>query len=176
MDELIPIPLDGQTPSEKTGENKPVPVVEENKPLTLAALLGKEPQTFASLNKKYPNLKPWQKGGPSPNPGGRPKKLPFTERIGELADAPLPKDIAKKLGLKKGATWADGLVLKQFREALTKGSTAAFRELREAVEGTTPRRPDLLPEIREVIVKVVYDNGEGVKASVELTDLNPPHD
>jgi hypothetical protein len=34
---------------------------------------------------QFQNLKPWQKGCPSPNPGGRPRNKPFTEAIKKAA-------------------------------------------------------------------------------------------
>jgi hypothetical protein len=37
------------------------------------------------------NLRPWKPGDPSPNPGGRPKKRPVTDRYYERGEGPLPE-------------------------------------------------------------------------------------
>jgi hypothetical protein len=82
------------------------------------------------------NLRPyqWKKGGPSPNPGGRPRKAPISEAYAQHVGKPLPDDIRSKLRLPKGATWADAIALGQLRSAV-KGSTPAAREIADRIEG-----------------------------------------
>src|SRR5215469_2856782 len=43
------------------------------------------------------NLKPWRKGCPSPNPGGRPKKLPYHDAALIFANTPAPEIVVLKL-------------------------------------------------------------------------------
>ena len=139
---------------------EPAPAVEAPKVEIL-------PNGLPALHPGMKNLKPFQKGKPSANPSGRPKKLPFTDRIAAFAETKLPKEVQQKLGLPKGATWADACVLRQFREAVAHGNTAAFRELRESVEGCTPRRPDLGvggdgDGRKEIVIRVSYDSTDSV--------------
>src|ERR1051326_6647000 len=76
------------------------------------------------------NLRPymWQKGQPSPNPGGRPRKAPISEAYKDLIGEPLPDDMRSRLKLPEGATWAHALALGQLRSAV-KGNTPAAREI-----------------------------------------------
>jgi hypothetical protein len=82
------------------------------------------------------NLRPyrWQKGQPSPNPGGRPKKAPISDAYAHHVGEPLPDDIRSKLKLPKGATWADAMALGQLRSAV-KGNTVAAKEIADRIEG-----------------------------------------
>jgi hypothetical protein len=82
------------------------------------------------------NLKPyrWQKGQPSPNPGGRPKKAPISDAYTHHVGMPLPDDIRSKLRLPKGATWADAMALGQLRSAV-RGNTVAAKEIADRIEG-----------------------------------------
>lgn len=82
------------------------------------------------------------KPGQSGNPGGRPKKLPISERYAAVAEAGLPDDLRRQMKLRKGATWGDALAISQFRAAI-KGRTDAAREIREAVEGKASLRLEL---------------------------------
>lgn len=82
---------------------------------------------------------PWKLGCPSPNPGGRPKKNPISDRYAELAETPLPENIRKIMKLGRGATYADALALSQFQAGI-KGRTEAAREVREAIEGKASQR------------------------------------
>ena len=51
-------------------------------------------RTTANPHPKLENLAPpWKKGGPSPNPGGRPKKRRWTESYHFQADQPLPEEV-----------------------------------------------------------------------------------
>jgi hypothetical protein len=84
----------------------------------------------------------WKKGGPSPNPGGRPKKAPVTAAYTELIREPLPDDIRAKLKLPRGATWAHALALGQLRSAV-KGNTPAAKEIADRIEGRTPQAMEL---------------------------------
>ena len=58
----------------------------------------------------------WQKGDPSLNPGGRPRKLPVSDRLREILEMPLPTLLHAKLetaiggqALPKKLTFGDGV-------------------------------------------------------------------
>ena len=82
------------------------------------------------------NLRPymWQKGQPSPNPGGRPKRAPISEAYARQIGKPLPDELRRKLGLPRDATWADAMALGQMRSAV-KGNTVAAKEIADRIEG-----------------------------------------
>jgi hypothetical protein len=76
----------------------------------------------------------WQKGQPSPNPGGRPKRAPISDAYARHVENPLPDDLRRKLRLPKGASWADAMALGQLRSAV-KGNTVAAKEIADRIEG-----------------------------------------
>jgi hypothetical protein len=82
---------------------------------------------------------PWKKGCPSPNPGGRPKKNPISDRYAEVAETPVPERVRKIMKLRRGATHGDAIAFSQARAAI-KGRTDAAREFREAIEGKAAQR------------------------------------
>ena len=84
------------------------------------------------------NLKPFPPGR-SANPGGRPKRLPISDRYRDHAEQILPERIRAQFDLPKDATWGDMIVLSQFMQA-AKGKTDATREIREAIEGKALQR------------------------------------
>jgi Family of unknown function (DUF5681) len=91
------------------------------------------------------NLRPaWQKGDPSPNPSGRPIRLPITDMYRRIADEPIPEAIRKAMkrngvNLKSGATFAEALATRVWAKALS-GDSGAAKEIREAIEGKTGKR------------------------------------
>jgi hypothetical protein len=92
------------------------------------------------------NLRPpWKPGDPSPNPSGRAKKRPITDRYHEGLEAPLEENIRLALGLPEGATNGDTVAKAQIRAAI-KGKTYAARELREAIEGKSTQRLEIIGE------------------------------
>lgn len=103
------------------------------------------------------NLKPyrWQKGQPSPNPGGRPRKAPISDAYRHHVEAPLPEAFRAKLRLPKGARWADAMALGQLHSAV-KGNTVAAKEIADRIEGRV-RLPVAVetPEDGEICVRVV---------------------
>ena len=102
------------------------------------------------------NLKPFPRGV-SGNPGGRPKKLPITDRLREICETPLPEDRCRKEGLKPGSTWGELIALRMF-EAAAEGNVRAATEIREAIEGKAGQRLETSgTEKREVEIHVVYD-------------------
>ena len=88
---------------------------------------------------------PWKPGDPSPNPTGRAKKWPITDRYHEGLEAPLEENIRLALSLPKGATNKDVAAKAQIRAAI-KGKTPAARELREATEGKATQRLEIVGE------------------------------
>jgi hypothetical protein len=82
-------------------------------------------------NRNNPNLaelgKPyrWQKGQPSPNPGGRPKMQPLTEALRQGLEQVDPED---------GLTIAEKIAEAQIRQAL-QGSVQHLHEIANRVEG-----------------------------------------
>jgi hypothetical protein len=109
---------------------------------------------------KYPpntpeHLKPYLwKPGIAPNPGGRPKKRPITERYSLVAEAPVPERARKALNrqwgslgieLQMGATWGDVMAMAAFLEGIkTKNGTLARKDIREALEGKAPQRVEIV--------------------------------
>src|ERR1700736_137042 len=91
------------------------------------------------------NLRPaWRKGDPSPNPSGRPIRLPITDMYRRIADEPIPEAIRKAMkrngvNLKSGATFAEALATRVWAKALS-GDSGAAKEIREAIEGKTGKR------------------------------------
>jgi len=90
-------------------------------------------------------LTPWGPGQ-SGNPGGRPKKQPITERYAILAETPLDDRLLRTLKLPKGSTYADAAALGQFKAAI-EGKTNAVREIREALEGKSTSRVEVIGRI-----------------------------
>jgi hypothetical protein len=118
------------------------------------------------------SLKPyrWQKGQPSPNPGGRPKKAPISEAYAHHVLEPLPDEIRLKLKLQKGATWADAIALGQLRSAV-KGNTVAAREIADRVEGrvTLPMEVET-PEDTQLRIVVQYVGGNHALDGKEMSN------
>lgn len=98
---------------------------------------------------KMPVGRPFLPGNRA-NPGGRPKKRPFTERIVALAEHRLDatafgKKILKQFELPPDSTWGDAATMAGFLEAVrTKNGTLARKDLREAVEGKAPQRVEIV--------------------------------
>jgi hypothetical protein len=67
----------------------------------------------------------WQKGQPSPNPGGRPKAQPLTEALRQRLDQVDPED---------GLTIVEKIAEAQIRQAL-QGSVQHLHEIANRVEG-----------------------------------------
>jgi hypothetical protein len=108
------------------------------------------------------NLRPpWQKGDPSPNPSGRPSRLPISDMYTRIADEPIPEAIRKAMkrngvNLKSGATFAEALATRVWAKALS-GDSGAAKEIREAIEGKTGKR-DAPGEDGEVKVINIISN------------------
>jgi hypothetical protein len=81
------------------------------------------------------NLRPaWQRGAPSPNPGGRPRKL-ITEAYEKLARKKFPGD-------SKHRTYAELAAEGNFRSAI-KGKTEAIKEITDRLEGKVVQQTEL---------------------------------
>ena len=79
----------------------------------------------------------WQKGQPSPNPGGRPRKAPISDAYLQMIGQRLPDETRRALRLAKGSTWAHAMAAGQLRSAV-KGNTPAAKEIADRVEGRVP--------------------------------------
>jgi hypothetical protein len=104
------------------------------------------------------NLRPymWQKGQPSPNPGGRPKRAPISDAYKDLIGEPLPEDMRSRLKLPEGATWAHALALGQLRSAV-KGNTPAAKEIADRIEGRVSLPVEVeTPENKQVHFVIEY--------------------
>jgi len=107
------------------------------------------------------NLRPpWQKGGPSPNPSGRPKRLPISEIYALFAPEPIPESIRKMMKrrgvpIEPGATFADTLALQMWTKAMA-GDPKAAKEIRESIEGKAGQRPENPGDKDPVTIRVVY--------------------
>ena len=94
------------------------------------------------------------KPGVSGNPGGRPKKLPITERYAEIADKPLPKELLAITDLPEGSTYGDALAMRQFREALA-GSTSGAKEITDRLEGKARQPVDVTVSDMDSVAQVI---------------------
>jgi hypothetical protein len=87
----------------------------------------------------------WKKGEPSPNPSGRPKRLPITERYMSLLEQRLPDALRSELEailkykLPPRFSFGDAVAMSMLIEAVG-GNLNAAREIREAVEGRSTQR------------------------------------
>jgi hypothetical protein len=69
----------------------------------------------------------------------------MSDRYHEFAEQPLEERARIALGLPKGATNADAVTIQQFRAGF-KGNTPAAREIREAIEGKSTQRLEIVGE------------------------------
>lgn len=106
----------------------------------------------------------WKKGGPSPNPSGRPKKLPITEAYAKLAEKPVPEVIRvsmnKKLRhevLHKGATWSQANALAQFINAIAKANVRAASEIADRLEGKARQTIDVLHSPEDPLTQLLEE-------------------
>ena len=108
--------------------------------------------------------KPWlvpYRFGPNncANPSGRPKKKPITDCYLEALEVELPDDIRIPLGLKKGATMADGLALRMVIRGINgRQAVEAAREMREAIEGKAPTQPSEQPVAQTVNNTIILNS------------------
>lgn len=109
------------------------------------------------------NLRPpWRKGAPSPNPTGRPHRLPISDTYESLADEPIPDSVRKAMKrngvpLEPGATFAQALALRVWMRALN-GDPVAAKELRESMEGKAAQRAAAPVDSGPGEILVRYDN------------------
>ena len=107
----------------------------------------------------------------APRNGGRPKKLPITERYAEILEEELPENIRVAMKLKKGATWGDAAVLSTMRDAVKTGDVGTLKEIADRVEGKARQRiemqlsgsVDLFEIISEARKRVTSDEEETPK-------------
>jgi hypothetical protein len=115
------------------------------------------------------NLRPpWKKGDPSPNPGGRPRKMPYTDAYRDRADEPIPEEVriatnymivngVKKSVelLKPGATWAEFVALWLHQKAAA-GDAPAAKEIADRCEGKSIQRLEI--DDRTVDIAIVFED------------------
>ena len=108
------------------------------------------------------NLRPpWRKGEPSPNPSGRPKRLPISDTYALFVSEPIPESIRKAMrkrgvNLEPGATFAEAVCLQMLMKAMA-GDPKAAKEIRESIEGKAAQRPADPGDKDPVTFHVVYD-------------------
>jgi uncharacterized protein DUF5681 len=114
---------------------------------------------------RHPNTsglwRPWKPGQASPNPSGRPRRLPISDIYAKLAAEPVPPSIHKILErdgvtLSPDATLADALATRMFLRAIA-GDCVAAREIRESIEGKAGQRIEPRDAVdREIRLRVTY--------------------
>lgn len=127
----------------------------------------------------------FRKGLPSANPGGRPKRNPFTTALIAMADQPLPDGFRKELGvfakiLPEKATVAEGVAASLLGKAICKSDTTAAALIIERVEGRMPmpkpvsEQSDLAMSMRnmsdeqlQAIIDDFYESLEKAQAAEE---------
>lgn len=97
----------------------------------------------------------FKKGEPSPNPSGRPRKLPLTERLLKFIDK---KIMVNGKPDAEGRDWGD-LAMEGLTKAAAKGKPEAAREMFQRIEGPLPN---------------IFSgaNGEVIPATVAVTEVN----
>jgi hypothetical protein len=129
------------------------------------------------------NLRPpWRKGEPSPNPSGRPKRLPISDTYALFASEPIPESIRRAMKrrgipIEPGATYAGALALRMWVRAMD-GDPKAAKEIRESIEGKASQRPADPGDKDPVTFHVVYDyekRNSAPKPDSE-TNLGPDQD
>jgi hypothetical protein len=119
-------------------------------------------------------LKPYRFApGVSGNPKGRPRKRPLSGAYEELLAQQAPPEIVAALtrfGIRKGATWAECIAISRVKAALlaSGNGTLAAKELREAVEGRSPKRVEFISqEERSVVISVEYEEPRTERPIIE---------
>ena len=121
------------------------------------------------------NLRPaWRKGDPSPNPTGRPHRLPISDMYARIAVEPIPESIRSAMkrngvSLPPEATFAEALATRVWVKALS-GDSGAAREIREAIEGRTGPRAIVVDESPSGANGPVIDNGANASPIEEEPD------
>jgi hypothetical protein len=82
----------------------------------------------------------WKKGCPSPDPGGRPKRTPYTDAHRQIAEV-----LVKDLKIRSNDSVALGAAKAVAREAL-RGKIPAAVEIANRVEGIARQRVELTGE------------------------------
>jgi hypothetical protein len=114
--------------------------------------------------KSLANLRPPWNPGDVPNPTGKNRNRPFSDRYAEIAEEVMPEKLRKMFNkearaevLKPGATWGDADAYGQFLQT-AKGNVNAAAEVANRVEGKPPRRITLTGNTKtEVTLRVVFD-------------------
>ena len=129
------------------------------------------------------NLRPpWRKGEGSPNPSGRPKRLPISDTYALFAREPIPESVRKAMrkrgvNLEPGATFAEAVCLQMLMKAMA-GDPKAAKEIRESVEGKAAQRSADPGDKEPVILEVVYTHESASPASSSgrnLSAINLPN-
>ena len=101
------------------------------------------------------NLRPpWKKGEGSPNPGGRPRKTPFSDAYGEVADLSVAE-----LEIRDTDSVAVAIAKATSKKAL-EGKTSAAVEAANRAEGKPRPIPDVpLAAAGPTVIHVEYEDG-----------------
>jgi Family of unknown function (DUF5681) len=123
------------------------------------------------------NLRPpWRKGDPSPNPSGKPRRLPISDTYALFASEPIPESIRramkrKGIPIEPGATFSQALCLQILMKAMG-GDSKAAKEIRESIEGRAGQRPVDPGDNSPMTIRVVVDDAEK-KPFVPKPDSRP---
>lgn len=114
---------------------------------------------------------PWQPGGPSPNPSGRPKRKPMSDAfleaiLEEVEDFYRIDQRTNRELFPKGTTWLR-VIAKAVVRLAASGNMKAVRELREAIEGRSPIR---IEGVREVVAPNDMDEFTAALSRLSPTD------
>ncbi|MGD1212153.1 MAG: hypothetical protein ABR973_12440 [Candidatus Acidiferrales bacterium] len=120
--------------------------------------------------KSLANLKPPIKPGEVRNPEGINRRRPITDEYWQVSPEPMPLALIRKFNKRCGAkllvegdSWARGVAVRLQYEASMRGEVRAAKEMREAMEGKAPQRPEITAPVRTEVVLVVryYNRKDG---------------
>ena len=118
---------------------------------------GKNPHSLANLRPARP--------GEMRNPEGINRKRPITDHYWEASQEPMPMALIQRFNRKWGKgmlrardTWARGVAVRAFCEAVFEGNIRAAKEIRESIEGKSPQRLEITtPPKTEITLRVIHD-------------------
>jgi hypothetical protein len=118
--------------------------------------------------KSLANLRPPPKPGEVPNPSGKNRRPPFSDRYYAIAEEVVPEKLRKEFNkeagaelLKPGATWGDADVYGEFLQT-AKGNLNAAREVADRVEGKAPQRLKITGTEKKIVTIHIIDDRRNI--------------